>query len=164
MIEIERKWLVAFGSSTNLGEPLPGVPREKMQQYYLSIGDPEVRIRSIGDRFLLGMKWGSGAVRNELEVPLAPEQFNAMTPFANWAVHKMRYHVPGGWEVDRYDGALLGLVVMEREGPLDEALPPFPRSIDVLQEVTGNPRFANKHLAQLSSEDAEALVHEVWQI
>ncbi|GIV61937.1 MAG: hypothetical protein KatS3mg044_0803 [Rhodothermaceae bacterium] len=146
--EIERKFL--------LPAPPPDLdrfPRRAIRQGYVA-ADPDgtvVRVRQLGDAFFLTVKSRGHRARLEREVPITPEQFEALWPVTEGKrIEKTRYYLPHGpytIELDVYHGALDGLLTAEVEFPsLQEAdayIPPdwFGR------EVTRDVRYKNLHLA-----------------
>ena len=150
--EIERKFLI---------HELPDVPPTarsmEIKQGYLTSGadTKEVRVRQIGNRFLLGVKEGSGVVRAETEVDLTRDQFDQLWDLTDgWRLIKTRHFIPYGnltIELDVYEGRLKGLVVAEvefstvEEAELFETPPWFGR--DVTEEISlKNSRLARDGL------------------
>ncbi len=147
-LEIERKFLVS-----RVPDSLPSCRVEQIEQGYLAIeaDEVEVRLRRRGDGTYLAVKRGSGQERNEVEVEVSAEQFQALWPLtAGRRLRKARYYVPteaGEIELDVYLGALEGLITAEIEfspGQSPESFEP----LDWLgEELTGHPGYANKALA-----------------
>ena len=146
--EIERKFVL---------EALPpeaaSAPATEIEQGYLAVDDDlEVRLRRAGGERLLTAKRGHGESRQEVEIRLYSEQFEALWPLTEGRrLRKTRHQVPLGAgllvEVDRYDGKLGGLVVAEvefRSEPASRAFQP-PRWLG--REVTGDAAYANQTLA-----------------
>jgi CYTH domain-containing protein len=144
-IEIERKFLVR-------GAPWAAARGTRYRQGYLA-ADPErtVRVRIAGERAFLTIKGASrGATRSEFEYPIpladAEQLLEQLCPGP--LIEKIRYrieHAGRTWDVDRFCGDNLGLVLAEIE--LEHAdqeieLPPW-----VGREVTGDSRFYNACLA-----------------
>ena len=153
--EIERKFLVTHHDPSTLGVG------DEIEQRYLRVGDPEVRVRRRGEGWSLTVKRGSGLRREEHETGLEPEMGRALLEAAGPGVRKWR-HVIGRWEVDVYAGRFEGLVVVEVELEReDEALPDPPDGVTLGAELTEEPRFRNAELATLDEEGARALVDEV---
>ncbi len=119
------------------------------QGYLADTGGTEIRLRRPGG--LLTLKNGHGTERFEWEVPLRAGDFEALWPSTEGArVTKVRDSY--AWkgltiEIDRYEGALQGLVTAEVEfGSLDEARAFAPPSA-FGPELTWDPRFKNRALA-----------------
>lgn len=149
--EIERKFVpeavpdvAAFG---------PGV--ELRQGYLATDGAVEVRLRTADARTTLTVKAGTGLARTEVELPVSPEQAEALWPStAARRIDKTRYRVaigdPGRHtaEVDVYRDALVGLCVIEVEfGSLADAAG-FVAPNWFGREVTGEPGWSNAALAR----------------
>ncbi len=144
--EIERKFLV--------GEPpawLGDCAAQDIEQGYLAVGrDHEVRLRRREDDRILTVKAGHGRDREEREVELSAEQFDALWPLTEGRrVAKRRHRVEGeiAIDVDVYRGELEGLVTAEAEFPSDEASEAFEPPPWLGRELTGDDRYANQQLA-----------------
>jgi adenylate cyclase len=147
-VEIERKWVPAA--------PPPGLTEHEsrhVEQGYVALDDhAEVRVRRAGDSRVLTIKSGSGMVRVEEELPLSPDQFDALWALTEGRrVVKTRYLVPLSdgltAEVDVYEGALAGLLTAEVEFPSEEAASGFAAPAWLGRDVTGDKRYANRALA-----------------
>jgi adenylate cyclase len=125
----------------------------EIEQGYLAISeDAKVRLRRAGQERLLTVKCGSGEVREETEVGLTPNQFEALWPLT--ASRRLcKAPAPsaarGGLcaEVDVYAGELRGLVVAEVEFRSVEQSGAFRPPPWMGREVTGDGRYANQGLA-----------------
>lgn len=119
-------------------------------QGYLAVGGDEVRVRRVGERTSLTVKRGSGQRRIEQEVDISAAAFEALWPLTEGRrVRKLRYDLDregSRIEVDVYEEALEGLVTAEVEfASLSESAAFDPG--DLGREVTGDPHYANQHLA-----------------
>lgn len=150
--EIERKFLLA--------EVPRDVAREQPQrilQGYLAVASDgtEVRVRRRGHESSLTVKRGTGLVRDETEIELTAEQFDALWPMAATArVRKSRFLVTLGdlvVEIDSFEGHLAGLVLAEIEFRSEEQARAFIPPGWFAREVTGDPRFTNAQLAKAPS-------------
>ena len=142
MTEIERKFLVHLNSIPANADVM------EIVQGYLVTGDPELRVREWNGRYWMAVKAGKGVVRTEVEVELDPADGKQLLDLCVHRVVKTRYHV-GRWELDVFHGKHSGLVLMEQELPHPDAeLDPLPPEVVVLREVTDEPEYANKNLAQ----------------
>ncbi len=149
--EIERKFLVLDDSYVALADAAL-----ELEQGYLSRRkEATVRVRIAGDDAFLTVKGANcGAVRDEWEYHVPVDDARRMMACCEGTViAKTRYLVPFGallWEVDRFHGALEGLVVAEVELESEDAslgdLPPF-----VGREVTGDPRYYNSSLSSAAA-------------
>lgn len=150
--ETERKFLVgappAGGTS---GEPGSGT--ELRQGYLADDGEVSVRVRITPSAATLTVKGGAGLTRTEVEVDLAADQAEALWPLTvGRRIHKHRTVVPLGGglvaEVDRYHGALDGLVTVEVEFVDEEAAHAFEPPWWFGPELTGDARWSNASLAR----------------
>jgi CYTH domain-containing protein len=153
-VEIERKFLVADDwSPPSDAEPTP------LRQGYLT--DPsagtEIRLRGAGDRELMTVKRdrvtaGASNVRDEVEFPLPDGVFGDLWPLTEGRrLTKLRYPVPIGPHlatVDVYTGQHTGLRVVEVEFDSEPAAAAFTPPSWFGPEVTGDPRYANRLLAE----------------
>ncbi len=150
--EIERKFLVRDDWN-----PPPDIEPKRIRQGYLtdSGSGTEVRVRASGERTLMTVKRdraGSGAnVRDEIEFPIDAGVFDDLWRLTEGhRVAKLRYTIPaGGFEatVDVYDDRPDGLRVVEVEFDDEAAAVAFRPPEWFGEDVTGDPRFANRLLA-----------------
>jgi CYTH domain-containing protein/CHAD domain-containing protein len=146
--EIERKFVL---------EEMPpqavGAPATQIEQGYLAVDEEfEVRLRRIGGERLLTVKRGHGESREEIEVRLYSEQFEALWPLTEGRrLRKARHRLPLGAglvvELDRYGSELAGLLVAEVEFPSEQASHGFQPPAWLGREVTGEAAYANQALA-----------------
>jgi CYTH domain-containing protein len=146
--EIERKFL--------LKEFPPGLkkfPHSTIAQGYLAVGPRglQVRLRKKGSVRSLAFKRGTKSAREEREIRLSVEQFDALWPAtAGRRLSKVRYEVP--WkehivEIDIYRGRHRGLVVAEVEFDSQKSCASFQPPDWLGRDVTGKPRYSNVALA-----------------
>ncbi len=146
--EIERKFLLK-----RLPDGLANYPHEEIEQGYLAI-EPgvQVRLRKKGGVRCLTYKRGSKNSREEREVRLSAEQFDALWPATEGRrLSKIRYDVPDGkWivEVDVYTGRHDGVVVAEVEFPDEKSCLEFVPPDWLGEEVIGRSRYSNVAMAQ----------------
>ncbi len=149
--EIERKFAVAAPP-----DGLDHAPSAAIEQGYIDLKTEgaELRIRRKGERTLLTVKHGSGHVRREHEVEIDEDAFAALWPLTEGRrISKRRFELAHGdhtIEVDRYEGALEGLIVAEVEFESEEASDAFQPPEWLGEELTGNPDYSNRALAELS--------------
>jgi CYTH domain-containing protein len=147
-VEIERKFLLAAKPAD-----LSRFPREEIDQGYLLWGDDgsEMRLRRSGARRRLTLKRGRGMVREEVEVDLTPEQFEALWPSTAAArVSKTRYHVACGEytaELDCYHGRHEGLCLIEVEFSTESEARAFRPPVWFGGEVTDDPHYRSRAIA-----------------
>jgi CYTH domain-containing protein len=145
--EIERKFLLK-----QLPESLTSYPHEGIEQGYLALEEGiQVRLRKKGSVHSLTYKRGNKSTREEREVRLTAEQFDALWPAtANRRLSKIRYDVPHEnlvVEIDVYTGRHDGMVVAEVEFPDEQSRRDFVPPDWFGEEVTGNSRYSNVVLA-----------------
>lgn len=146
--EIERKYRVPA-----LPDRLDDADRTPIAQGYLAIAeDAEVRLRRAGERRLLTVKRGHGRRRDEVEVEVDPDAFDALWPLtAGLRIEKVRHRLPAGElviELDVYEGDLTGLVIAEVEFPSEAAADAFAAPGWLGPEVTQDRRYGNQRLAR----------------
>jgi CYTH domain-containing protein len=112
-----------------------------------------VRLRRRGARCWLTVKRGEGLARDELEVELSPEQFEALWPATDGRrLEKVRRVIPSrsdklAIELDVYLGRLEGLAVAEVEFASEAAAAAFQAPGWFGDEVTDDPEYRNRRLA-----------------
>ena len=132
---------------------LADYPHHEISQGYLvSLDDgTQVRLRKKGERYSLTFKRGTGNVREEREVELSSEQFDALWPATDGKrLVKTRYEIPLGdrvVEIDVYHDRHEGLVVAEVEFDEEDAARNFQPPDWLGDDVTGDPRYSNQLLA-----------------
>lgn len=146
--EIERKFLVSSVPAW-LGD---GDSAEIAQGYVALDGETEVRIRRHGGAHSLTIKSGVGLVRTEVELDLDAAGFGDLWPLTEGRrVVKRRHGVPTEHlhlDLDVYAGDLEGLVVAEVEFASVEASGAFDPPAWLGREVTEDPRYKNRALAE----------------
>jgi len=146
--EIERKFLLK-----RVPDNLEKYPRAEIEQGYLAIdsGGHHVRLRKKGDALSLTYKRDYGRSREEREIRLTADQFEALWPAtAGRRLTKIRYDLPRGKrmiEIDVYRGVHEGLVVAEVEFPDEKSCTEFEAPDWFGAEVTGDQRYSNLKLA-----------------
>jgi adenylate cyclase len=146
--EIERKFLVR-----KMPDGLTSYPSNEISQGYLvSLDDgTQVRLRKSDEQHTLTFKRGTGNVREEREVEVNAEQFDALWPATKGKrLVKTRYEIPLGErvvEIDVYHDRHEGLVVAEVEFDEEDAAKNFQPPDWLGDDVTGDPRYSNQLLA-----------------
>lgn len=145
MKEIERKFLVRR-------VPAGVVDWVPIRQGYLCLGaGAAVRVRMQGGRHYLTCKRGVGVVRDEWEVELSQDQWEALWPAtvaARIEKRRGRIVVAGTTAiVDVFQGELAGLAMAEVEFGTAEAAYAFIPPSWMIQDVTDDPRYGNRTLA-----------------
>ncbi|MGI9087045.1 MAG: CYTH domain-containing protein [Chthoniobacterales bacterium] len=146
--EIERKFLL-----NNLPDSLTSFPHEEIAQGYLAVegGGVQVRLRKKGSIRSLTYKRGNKSAREEREIRLSAEQFDALWPATEGRrLSKIRYDIPYGErtiEVDVYTGRHDGVVVAEVEFPDEKSCRDFVPPDWFSEDVTGKSRYSNVVMA-----------------
>jgi adenylate cyclase len=150
--EIERKFLV----SAIPDNPGPGT---RILQGYLPLTSEgtELRVRRKGDETVLTVKRGRGLDRTEQEVVISPEVFETLWPLTEGhRIEKTRYEFPHGEatiELDEFGGQLEGLLVAEVEFDSLQASEAFDEPEWLGRDVTDDPAYANRTLAERGRPD-----------
>jgi adenylate cyclase len=146
-VEVERKWLVRDLPQLSMGEG-----KEVIQGYIAVAADgTEVRLRQTDGKFFQTVKSGGGLVRDEIEIDLTQDQFEALwRAAAGRRLKKTRY--TWDWagnqvEIDVYHGSLAGLIVAEVEFPSAHASAEFVPPPWFGTEVTEDMHYKNVTLA-----------------
>jgi CYTH domain-containing protein len=146
--EIERKFLLK-----RFPPNLKKYPHHLIEQGYLAVGSGglQVRLRKKGSVRSLTFKKGTKDAREEREVRLSVQQFDALWPATvGRRLTKVRYDVP--WkrhtiEIDIYRGRHDGLVVAEVEFDNQKSCAAFQPPDWIGRDVTGKPKYSNIALA-----------------
>ena len=146
-LEIERKFLIDIPP-----ENLEKYASYEINQGYLIITkDAELRIRKKGNQHFQTIKTGEGLSRNEAEIGITPDQFNALWPLTEGKrVHKTRYEIEYDdliIELDIYSGNLEGLYTAEIEFLTEEKSNQFEPPKWFGKDITEDGRYKNKNLA-----------------
>jgi adenylate cyclase len=145
--EIERKFLVsAIPEEAGEGTPI--------RQGYLALtsDDAELRVRRKGDATVLTVKHGHGLDRGEQEVAIGTDVFDALWPLTEGRrIEKRRYEIQYAGatiELDEFGGELEGLLLAEVEFDSVEASERFDPPGWLERDVTGDPAYSNRALAE----------------
>ena len=145
-MEIERKFLIE-----RLPDGLAHYPAHRIDQGYLALDEQsgaEVRLRRHAGDLTLTVKSAGTLVRVEEAVELGAEQFETLWPLTEGRrIEKTRHELPGGIEVDVYEGALDGLMVAEIEFPSEAESEAFEPPGWLGREITDDGRYKNRALA-----------------
>lgn len=120
-----------------------------------------LRLRQKGDTYEATKKIpvnGSASHQTEHTIPLAQEEFEALATCSTKALQKQRYFVQiegHSAEVDVYEGALTGLVVIDFEFADEESFRSFSQPDIALADVTEDEIVGGGFLAGRSYEDIE---------
>jgi CYTH domain-containing protein len=149
-LEVEWKFVV-----TRLPDPPRGPGVRIDQGYFSAAGPTAIRVR---------LKDGKGSVDFKVEVPGsrapgAPQMCRefiypipgadaaALLALAPWRIVKTRWMVPGGIELDVFEGPHAGLVIAEAEVPEGTPAPPPPPGWE-WRDVSSDLRYVNRALAE----------------
>jgi CYTH domain-containing protein len=126
--------------------------RAYVQGYLAGNEKCSVRVRIAEHRATLNIKSAvAGACRSEYEYEIPPADARRMLDMfvaRNALIEKTRYLIEYKgffWEIDEFHGGNQGLVVAEIE--LEHEDQAFARPVWIGEEITGNPRYYNAHLA-----------------
>jgi CYTH domain-containing protein len=159
--EIERRYLVRVDpdvwSRVGAGH--------HYRQGYLKKGSPSVRIRVGEPRGpVLTLKSGNGVRRREVETVVPRDVADGLLKAAGRRVIEKVRHRLGPWELDRFDGALDGLTLLEIElDDEDDPVPKPPAGIHIMREVTNDKRFTSHALARMRKKERRRLVAKVYR-
>lgn len=159
--EIERRYLVSVDA--DLWARLHDGRR--FRQGYVKTGNPSVRVRTGEARGpVLTLKSGKGVKRREVETVIPQDVADALLEAAGKrVVEKVRF-VLGPWELDRFEGELEGLTLLEIElEHEDDAIPAPPAGIKVIREVTDDKSMTSSALARMPKKDQVRLVRTLYK-
>ncbi len=153
-IEIERKFLVEKLPVTELQNAVLG---EIEQGYLIQEPDREVRIRGKGVLFFLTEKKGAGLSRDEHEIAINVQMFDALWPMTGgMQLEKARSTFmldSHQLELDVYHGALKPLMILEAEFLTEEQALAWSPPWFAGSEVTGDKQYKNAQLAKAGKPD-----------
>ena len=145
-MEIERKFLVS-----RLPDALEKRQCVRMEQAYISV-DPLIRIRRVGERYVLTCKGRGLLAREEFELDMTADAYGRLSAKADGLrIVKDRYKIPLGKyvaELDVFQAPLAPLVLVEVEFPTDADAKNFTPPDWFGREVTYDPAYANAALSQ----------------
>jgi adenylate cyclase len=145
--EIERKFLVSGDAWRTCVTRCVAV----RQAYLTRLDSMTIRVRIIDDAkaFLTIKSPQLGPVRSEFEYEIPVQDARALMQARTGLIIEKRRHIVedcgARWEVDVFEGAHVGLMIAEIELPSESAF--FERPAWLGEEVTGDPRYYNAHLA-----------------
>jgi CYTH domain-containing protein len=146
--EIERKFIVE-----RLPPEFKNLTGKTIRQGYIidAAEGIELRVRRKQNTYYQTIKMGEGLSRTEIEIALSPDQFDQLWPYTDGRrVSKTRYTLPVGAhtaELDRFEGNLEGLVMVEVEFASVDDARAFAAPDWFGRDVTEDKRYKNKHLA-----------------
>ena len=145
-MEIERKYLLRNNDWRSLGDPVSYV-----QGYLVANGELTVRIRIAGTKGFVTIKGNSyGFARKEFEYQIPMDEALELLKMCTLPlIEKYRTRILYNdkiWEVDEFEGENKGLIIAEIELNSEDEAFLIPSWIG--QEVTGDIRYFNSHLAK----------------
>lgn len=134
-MEIERKYIIE-----ETPKNLKDFPSKRIKQGYISTG-PVIRIRQLGEEFILTIKGKGLLAREEHELTISDDEFHTLSKKVDGIViDKTRYYIPFGnhtIELDifhkDYDGLILAEVEFDSIEEADSFTPPTWFGPDVTQ-------------------------------
>lgn len=159
-METERKFLVKCPPA-NLKE----YPSHTVAQGYIST-HPVIRIRKWDDKRILTVKSAGLIQRQEFEMPLSEEEFqNLSRKVEGRLIQKTRtlIPIPGTKltiELDQFHDVFEGLMYAEVEFPDLSAAEAFLPPDWFFRDVTGDPRYQNSSLSQLTPEGVRSFMQQ----
>jgi len=150
-LEIERKFVVKIDGPAVLKQADKSIPI--IQAYLKVTDDEELRIRKKGPKYIVTSKQGKGLVRKEEEREVTAaegKKLLASAPKQFQVIKKVRFEF-GRWELDVFQTprlpAGIGIAEIELKSKT-EKMPPVPKGITIIKEVTEDKRFKNKNIAK----------------
>jgi uridine kinase len=144
-MEIERRFLVdKFPTGVDVSA------KQNIKQYYISGGTEESRVRSIDKNFYLTVKAGKGLSREENELPVSKDIFDALATTSIGMLDKARYIINDGAdkiELNVFNDELSGLMLAEVEFKSKEDSTHFVPPPWIGKEVTEDQRYNGFSLA-----------------
>jgi CYTH domain-containing protein len=165
IIEVERKYLAWLNKSFEylMHQAVATGESDAIQHirqgYLISTKFAELRMRECEEcnsaDYRMGLKLGNGYKRIEIEWDMPKWLFFKLLPHSHW-FSKTRLQI-NGWLVDKFNGRLRGLILVEREEHAGEQQQSMPDGITLIREVTSEGTFANKNLAKLANYEVDKL-------
>ena len=146
-MEIERKFV-----PVKLADNLESYPHTRIEQGYLCTA-PVVRVRRDGDSYYMTYKGSGMMVREEYNLPLTKDAYeHLIVKVDGTVISKTRYRIPIGndltAELDIFDGALNGVLLVEVEFPDEAAARSFIPPKWFGEDVTLDPRYHNSNMSK----------------
>lgn len=146
--EIEYKFLVDEEVWNSIEKPTPSLI---VQSYIHSSEEVTVRVRIKGEKAYLTIKGKTvGVSRSEFEYEIPVTDAEEMiSQFSEKQIRKLRYEIPLGnhtWEVDVFEGKLVGLILAEIE--LDSEDEEFEKPDWVTKDVSTDAGYYNAILIE----------------
>ena len=135
-MEIERKFV-----PVKLPDNLESYPHTRIEQGYLCTA-PVVRVRRDGDSYYMTYKGAGMMVREEYNLPLTKEAYEHLIVKADGTV------ISKTAELDIFDGALNGVLLVEVEFPDESAARSFIPPKWFGEDVTLDPRYHNSNMSK----------------
>lgn len=144
--EIERKFLLKKGSSIPIPE---GYAKFKIKQAYIfAKKDKQVRVRIIGKKSFITVKFTEDIVRDEFEYEIPLKDAKVMYEKSSLKIEKNRLAFNGDnehYDVDSFEN---GMVFVEVEFKSVKAMNTWVKPSWIGDEITNNPKYSNIVLAK----------------
>lgn len=161
-MEIEKKFLIK-----DMPRNLDNYKKEVIEQAYLSLKDPVLRIRKSNENYLITYKSGVelegyeqqvALTSNEVELPISKEAYNHLLLKADHnVIYKTRYFIPLNddltAEIDVFHKELQGLTLLEVEFEDEISAKNFLPPAWFGKDVTFDDRYKNNYLVKINSID-----------
>ena len=145
-MEIECKYLIEETPSD-----FKNFPSKRIRQGYIST-TPVIRIRQLGDDYILTIKGKGLLAREEFELFISEDEFiNLSKKVDNHIIDKTRYYIPYQnyiIELDIFHAQLEGLILAEVEFPSIEEANAFIPPKWMKTDVTQDPTYQNSNLSK----------------
>lgn len=163
-VEIERKFLLKY-----LPNNYDKYPLHFIEQSYISLSNPEHRIRKKDNKYYETFKGEGDISRTEDEKEIDKNKYNELlNNKISRSIFKYRYMIPLNnnlmAELNIYQKELKGLFLIEVEFPSIEEANNFITPDWFLSEVTNNIKFKNQYLATCSIENINDLINNYYKM
>lgn len=156
--EIERKFLLK-----ELPNNYQSYSSHNIEQFYISLSNPEFRVRKEDDTFYMTKKGEGDLSRSEEETKINYSEYQELSnKKISRIIYKKRYLIPLNndlvAELNIYEKDLMGLYLIEVEFPSVEDANNFIKPDWFSLEVTNDKRFRNQYLATCQFEEISTLI------
>lgn len=161
-LEIERKFLL-----NKLPTDYKNYELKNIEQAYISLSNPEHRIRKKNNKYLETYKGNGNLSRTEDEKEISVVEYNKLlNSIVSRIIYKKRYMIPLEnnliAELNIFEKELKGIFLIEVEFNSIEEANKFIAPSWFGLEVTENNKFMNKYLATCSTEEIKNIINEYF--